>query len=154
MNRILLPVMLVFVAISAFASDRWNREPHEMFIATTGRIIGIDTAARTIVVRGSEGNAVPQFSVAQQKSSNQTRAGISSAVFARGSKISLGTPQLKRASDSPNLNEYTVVTTHGTLFRDGADPIRFEDFTIGETISIHGFLNGATLKASRLSKWS
>src|SRR5581483_11805072 len=117
MNRIVVSAMLAFVAMSAFASDRWNREPHEMFIATTGRIIGIDRAARTIIVRGSESNAVPQFSVAEQNSAYPARAGISSAMFTRATTMNVGTPQLKRAYDSPNLNEYTVVSTRGTLFR-------------------------------------
>jgi len=31
-----------------------------------------------------------------------------------------------------------VATTNETVFQDGADPIRFEDFKIGETISVHG----------------
>jgi hypothetical protein len=52
-----------------------------------------------------------------------------------------------------NLDEYTVVTTDDTVFQDGADPIRFEDFKNGETISIHGLFRGATLKASRVAKW-
>jgi hypothetical protein len=51
------------------------------------------------------------------------------------------------------LNEYTLVTTNETVFQDGAVPIRFDDFKTGETVSIHGVLNGAVLTASRLAKW-
>jgi hypothetical protein len=56
-------------------------------------------------------------------------------------------------SSVKNAYEYTVVTTGDTLFQDGVDAIRFEDFKSGETISIHGVLKGTTLTAFRLAKW-
>ena len=51
------------------------------------------------------------------------------------------------------LEEYTVVVTRDTVIQDGADSIRLEDFKTGETISIHGALNGTVLTASRIAKW-
>jgi hypothetical protein len=62
-------------------------------------------------------------------------------------------PQPNPPSDGETRDDYTVVTTCDTVFQDGADPIRFEDFKIGETISIHGVRKDTTLTASRLAKW-
>jgi hypothetical protein len=59
----------------------------------------------------------------------------------------------KSTSTVKNVYEYTIVTTGDTVFQDGVDAIRFEDFKSGETISIHGVLKGTTLTASRLAKW-
>ena len=59
----------------------------------------------------------------------------------------------KSTSSVKNAYEYTIVTTGDTVFHDGVDAIRFEDFKSGETISIHGVLKGTTLTASRLAKW-
>ena len=61
--------------------------------------------------------------------------------------------QLKRTSSVKCADEFTVVTMGDTIFQDGADAIRFEDFKRGETISVHGVLKGMTLTASRLAKW-
>ena len=55
---------------------------------------------------------------------------------------------------STGLDVFSVVTTGRTLFQDGADPIRFEDFKTGETVSVHGRLRGLVLTASRVSKWN
>jgi hypothetical protein len=60
--------------------------------------------------------------------------------------------QLK-STVSSSLDQFTLVTTSDTLFQDGADPIRFEDFKTGQTISIHGQLKGTILTASRVAKW-
>ena len=57
------------------------------------------------------------------------------------------------AQDSNSLEEYTVVVVEDTVFQDGSDPIRFEDFKNGEVISIHGSLTGQTVTASRIAKW-
>lgn len=67
--------------------------------------------------------------------------------------LPLRTAQPKHTSSVKNADEYTVVTTGDTVFQDGADAIKFEDFKSGETISIHGVLKGTTLTASRLAKW-
>jgi hypothetical protein len=61
--------------------------------------------------------------------------------------------QPKRNSSVKNADEYIVVTTGDTVFKDGVDAIHFEDFKSGETISIHGVLKGTTLTAFRLAKW-
>ena len=92
-------------------------------IATTGRIITISAANRTMIVSG--------------------------ALPLRTGKMA----RRKRTSEVKNTDEYTVVATGDTVFQDGADTIKFEDFKSGETISIHGVLNGTTLTASRLAKW-
>jgi hypothetical protein len=126
MNRILSLGAVLFVAISLFAKDTPCHEADQMFIATTGHIIKIDAAARTMLVRGSEGFPKQKRTIVLQQ---RTTSGI------------------------PNLDEYTVATTSDTMFRDGGDSIQFEDFKIGETISIHGVLSGSTLTASRVAKW-
>ena len=60
---------------------------------------------------------------------------------------------MKPASDNLPPNEFMVVTTDDTLFQDGVETLRLEDFRAGETISIHGALNGSTVSASRIAKW-
>ena len=87
-----------------------------MYIATTRRIIAIDTKVRAMNLSSSQGSAILQL----------------------GSK---------------GLDEFTVVTTSDTLFQDDAEPLRFEDFSIGDTISVHGRLRGMVLAASRIAKW-
>jgi hypothetical protein len=99
------------------------REHTPQTIATTGRIITISATDRTMMVSGS----LP------------LRTGKED--------------QPKRTSSVTSASHYTVVTTGDTVFQDGADAIRFEDFKSGETISIHGVLKGTTLTASRLAKW-
>jgi hypothetical protein len=97
-----IPIFAVLFAVSSvFANENLTHDSRQMFIATTGRIISINPAARTIRVRA-----------------------------------------------------FTVVTTSDTVFQDGADPLRFDDFKAGEMISIHGVLKGSTLVASRVAKWS
>jgi hypothetical protein len=76
--------------------------------------------------------------------------GISISLPGRATKV----PAAKTTPDvANNLNEYTVVTSNDTVFQDGIDSLRFEDFKSGETISIHGLLSGSTLTASRIAKW-
>ena len=106
MNRILCIGAVLLFAVSALAKDPPRHEADQMFFATTGRIVEINTDTRTMLVRGG-----------------------------------------------PRLDKYRVLTTGNTVFQDGADPIQFEDFKAGETISIHGMLSGATLKATRVAKW-
>ena len=52
------------------------------------------------------------------------------------------------------LDEYNVVVTNKTLIQDGGESLSLEEFSKGETISIHGVIKGNTLTASRISKWS
>ena len=63
----------------------------------------------------------------------------------RGSGIHIG---------AITLDNYTVVITNKTLIQDGGEPIRLDDFSEGEVISVHGVIKGPILTASRLSKWS
>ena len=116
MRVVICASFLLLAAISLFAQDSPNRKPKPMFIATTGRIVAIDTKARTMTVSNSAG------------------------------------PAILRLVPS-GLDEFIVVTTTDTQFQDGADPIRFEDFKLGDTISVHGKLRGSVLKASRVAKW-
>ena len=74
--------------------------------------------------------------------------GITIALPGRTAKV-----PSKPAEDINNLEEYTVAITSDTVFQDGADYIEFDDFRTGETISIHGSLNGNILTASRIAKW-
>src|SRR5215831_16174169 len=160
MNRILSIVVILLVTASDFATDRFNRDPEQMSIATTGRIIKIDAKNRTMKVRGSEGPAVRNAAAPEMKESLWQRigvkmpnmrmpGGITIALPGRTTKV----PTAKPAPEATNLNEYTVVTNGDTVFQDGIDPLRFEDFKSGETISIHGLLTGSTLTASRIAKW-
>jgi hypothetical protein len=160
MNRILSIAVVLLLTASAFATDRFNRDPEQMSIATTGRIIKIDAKNRSMKVRGSEGPAAHSAAPAEMKESLWQRigvkmpnmrmpGGITISLPGRATKV----PAAKPAPDTNNLNEYTVVTNSDTMFQDGIDSLRFEDFKSGETISIHGLLNGSTLTASRIAKW-
>src|SRR5215468_1167898 len=157
MNRILSIVVILLVTASAFATDRFNRDPEQISIATTGRIIKIDAKNRTMKVRGSEGSAVRSAAPPEVKESLWQRIGVKmpNMRMPGGITISLPgrttkVPTAKPAPDSTtNLNEYTVVTNSDTVFQDGIDSLRFEDFKTGETISVHGFISGSTLTASR-----
>jgi hypothetical protein len=160
MNRILSIAVVLLLTASAFATDRFNRDPEQMSIATTGRIIKIDAKNRSMKVRGSEGAAARSAAPAEMKESLWQRigvkmpnmrmpGGITISLPGRATKV----PAAKPAPDTNNLNEYTVVTNSDTMFQDGIDSLRFEDFKSGETISIHGLLNGSTLTASRIAKW-
>jgi hypothetical protein len=160
MNRILSIAVVLLVTASAFATDRFNRDPEQMSIATTGRIVKIDAKNRTMKVRGSEGpttrNAVPPEMreslwqrIGVKMPNMRMPGGISISLPGRATKV----PAAKPAPDGTNLNEYTVATSSDTVFQDGIDSLRFEDFKSGETISIHGLLSGSTLTASRIAKW-
>ena len=75
--------------------------------------------------------------------------GITIALPGRGGK----NPTKPADDTGNNLDEFTVVVTKDTVFQDGGENIRFEDFRNGETISVHGALNGNILTASRIAKW-
>jgi hypothetical protein len=155
MNRILSIALLLLATMPALATDRFNQDPQRISIATTGRIVRVDLKAGTLKVRGSE----TVRNVPEMRESLWQRLGVRMpAVRVPGITISLpgrtakNTPA-KPAPDALNLNEYTVLTTDDTVFQDGIDSLRLEDFRSGETISIHGVLDGSTLKASRIAKW-
>src|SRR5712692_3986579 len=147
MKRLLMLIVLLSAAMFAMAADGNRPPPEGMFIVTTGRIAMIDAKNRTFKVRGSDGQAIRDFSPAKH---------ITSPIIALPGGFSIHFPgrieknPAKTSSTAPNLDEYKVVITDKTLFQDGAESIRLEDFTVGETISIHGVLAGNTLTASRI----
>ena len=125
-----------------------------MVIATTGRIVTIDLQNKTFRVRGSDGQAISNLIDLRPKGT------VPAPIITFPGGVSIHFPgrlaksPAKTNATTPNLDEYTVVTTPKTLFQDGGDSIRLEDFMPGETISIHGVLSGNTLTASRIAKWS
>ena len=128
-----------------------------MAVATTGRIMRIDLKSGTLRVRGAESQ--PPRNVPEIKESLWQRIGVKMPNVRMPGRIAIALPghtsktSSKPAPDTINPNEFLVVTTDDTLFQDGSDPLRLEDFRVGETISIHGVLDGTTLKASRIAKW-
>jgi len=159
MKQISLIAIVFVMALSASAADRFARDPEQTSVATTGRIVKVDQKSRTLKVRGSDGQSLSIRSVSQSVSQMmqglKQRMGVT---LPGGITISLpgrgGKNTSKPGADSTNnLEEYTVVTSKDTVFQDGGDSIRFEDFKTGETISIQGVLNGSILTASRVAKW-
>jgi hypothetical protein len=157
MNRILTIAAVLLLAITAFATDRFNQDPQQMSVATTARIIKIDAKARTIKVRGSDGPALrtaPEFKeslwqrIGVKMPGMKVPGGIMIALPGRANRTTQAKPDVV-----VNPNEYMVLTTNDTAFQDGPDSLRFEDFKTGETISIHGQLRGAILTATRIAKW-
>jgi hypothetical protein len=161
MNRILSIAIVFLAAISANGADRFAREPEGTQISTTGRIVKIDFKNKTIRMRGSDGQAITVHNVTQnislwmqgvkQKVGGVTLpGGITIALPGRNGK----NPPPKTTTESTNnLEEYTVVITKDTVFQDGSESIRLEDFRAGEVISIRGSLDGSILTASRIAKW-
>jgi hypothetical protein len=142
--------LLTTVLAAAADGDRSNVDG--TFIATTGRIVAIDLQNKMLRVRGSD--IEPARNLARPRRHMPVitlPGGLSIHIPVRVDRTS--NPS-RTAANAPNLDEYTVVITSKTLIQDGGDPIRLEDFTEGEIISIHGGLNGNILTASRLSKWS
>ena len=146
------------MAVSAGATDSNRRNPEQVTIATTGRIVKIDFKSRILKVRGSDGQQVRNLPYMKQ--SLKPKIGVTlpgGFTIALPSIITGKNPPPKTASpasnEQNNLDEYTVVVTRDTVIEDGGDSIRLEDFKTGETISIHGALSGTTLTASRIAKW-
>jgi Domain of unknown function (DUF5666) len=164
MNRILSIAIVFLAAISANANgaDRFARESEGTQISTTGRIVKIDFKNKTIRMRGSDGQTISVRNVSQnisqwmqgvkQKVGVTLPGGITIALPG-GRNTKNPTKQTDEPSATNNLEEYTVVVTKDTVFQDGSDPLRLEDFRAGETVSIRGILDGSTLTASRIAKW-
>jgi hypothetical protein len=158
MTRILSVAVVLFLAASAAAADRYARDPQHVAIATTGRIVKIDYKNRTLKLRGSDGSALSIRSVSQnfaqmleglkQRIGVTLPGGITIALPGRGKNTSKAAAQV-----STNAGEYIVTLTEDTVFHDGGETIRFEDFRSGDVISVHGALAGSTLTASRIAKW-
>ena len=154
MNRILSLALLFAAAVSLNAADRFARDPEQISIATTGRIMKLDLKNKTLRVRGSDAQTVRN--VSQMMQSLRQRIGVT---LPGGIAIGLPgrngkTPSKPAGDPGNNLDEYTVIITNDTVIQDGGEPIRLEDFKVGETISIHGLLSGTTIRASRIAKWS
>jgi len=160
MNRILPLAMTFLIAVSASAAERFvpdpDPDPAGTSIATTGRIVKIDAKNKTFKVRGSDGQTLtirnPWQSISNLMQGVKERIGI-----ALPGGLSIPLPGRKNPPKSQqktnSLEEYTVIITDDTLLQDGVDSLRFEDFKNGETISIHGILDGSVLTASRVAKW-
>ena len=148
----LLLILFLLATVFAKAADRKRLAPDGTFIATTGRIMMIDLKNKTLRVRASDDQFTQNFMLAKQ---GDTSPAIT---FPGGATIRFpqrtGRHPSPAGSTTPNLNQYMVVITGKTVFQDGAEPMRLEDFTVGETISIHGWYAGNTLTASRIAKWS
>jgi hypothetical protein len=158
MHRIPAMAFGFVVGVSVLASNFLSADHPVKSIATTGRILKINRRNRTLVIRGSEGPAIQNTTAPPNPRSPRIAVQLPGITFPGGIMFPLpGTsgrlPQPSPPSDVENRDDYTVVTTCDTVFQDGSDPIRFEDFEIGETISIHGVLKDTTLMASRLAKW-
>jgi hypothetical protein len=148
----LLLILFLLSTVFAKAADRQRLAPDGTFIATTGRIMMIDLKNKTLRVRASDDQFTQRFLLAKQGDTSTV------ITFPRGATIRFpqrtGRHPSPAGSTTPNLNQYMVVITSKTVIQDGAEPMRLEDFTIGETISIHGWYAGNTLTASRIAKWS
>ena len=148
----LLLVLFLLAAMFARAADRHRFAPEGTFIATTGRIMMIDLKNKTLRVRASDDQFTQRFLMAKQGDRSRV------ITFPGGATIRFpqrtGKHPSPASSTTPNLNQYVVVITSKTVIQDGVEPMRLEDFTIGETISIHGWYAGNTLTASRIAKWS
>src|SRR5688572_9162135 len=160
MNRILPLAMAFLFAVSASAAERFvpdpDPDPAGTSIATTGRIVKIDAKNKTFKVRGSDGQTftIRNFS---QSISNLMQGVKERIGIALPGGVSIPFPGRKNPPKSQqkatSLEEYTVIITDDTVLQDGVDSLRFEDFKNGETISIHGILDGSVLTASRVAKW-
>jgi hypothetical protein len=157
MNRILTLLIVLVAALPAGASDRSSRDPEKISIATTGRIIKVDLKGKTFKVRGSDVQALSLKNVSQNFS--QLMQGLKQHIgvtLPGGITIALpGRKSPTRSADDQtnNLDEYVVAITKDTIFQDGGEYLRFEDFKNGDMISIHGSLTGSTVVASRVARW-
>jgi hypothetical protein len=161
MSRTLSIAIVLLFALCANAADRFAPDPEQVSIATTGRIVKVDAKAKTLRVRGSDGQTPSTRSVSQNFSQMmqglKQRIGVTLpggiTISLPGRAKSQNNSKTTDENNKNNLEEYTVVTTDDTSYQDGGDSIRFEDFRSGDVISIHGSLRGSTLTASRIAKW-
>ena len=160
MNRILPLAMALLFAVSASAAERFvldpDPDPAGTSIATTGRIVKIDAKNKTFKVRGSDAQSLTIRNLSQ--SISNLMQGVKQRIgIALPGGLSIPLPGRKTPPKSQqktnSLEEYTVIITDDTQLQDGVDSLRFEDFKNGETISIHGILDGSVLTASRVAKW-
>ena len=147
----LMLVLFLLGGVFAKAADRHRLASDGTFIATTGRIVMIDLKNKTLRVRASDDQRTQNFLEAKQRDSSLV------ITFPGGATINFPQRTAKHpsgaSSTTPSPNQYTVVITSKTVIQDGAERLELEDFTIGETISIHGWYAGNTVTASRIAKW-
>jgi len=156
MNRTLSMAILLLMTAPAFATDRFNNQDvRQTPIATTGRILRIDMKNRTLKVRGVESQSLHNMPEIRESLWQRISVKMPSvrmpAISIPGHNARNSSAKL--ASENLPPNEFLVVITDDTLFQDGAETLRLEDFRTGETISIHGALHGGTVNASRIAKW-
>jgi hypothetical protein len=158
MNRLFLFATFFLLALSAGAADRFARDPEQISMATTARILKIDAKNKTFKVRGSDAQNLSGRSVAFNLS--QVMQGLKQRIgVTLPGGITIALPGRNKTAVKPSdpkaaeLDEYTVAVTNDTVFQDGGDSVRFDDFKTGEVISIHGVLTGNTITASRIAKW-
>lgn len=155
----MLPIaLLLLVVSSAGAADKFVPNPEEISVATTGRIVKIDAKNKTMRVRGNDGQNFSVRGVSQnlgqviqglkQHIGVTLPGGITIAFPGRGKAVAKADKKPPSA-----LDEFNVIVTNETVFQDGAETIRFEDFHNGDVISLHGTLKETTLTASRIAKW-
>jgi len=108
---ILILTLFLSAALVASAADGNRQASAGMVIATTGRIMTIDLQNRTFRVRGSDGQAISNLVDWTPKRTVPTPA----ITFPGGVSIHFpGRPAKSPArtnGSTPNLDEYTVVTT-------------------------------------------
>src|SRR5215471_2168622 len=108
MSRFIPVAIGLLLAVSVFATDKFNTDHEQFSIATTGRIVRINAKTRTMTIRSSDTAPAPSV-----PSLNLPRL-----VFAGGIGITFPTPSPKPAAS--RLYEFTLVTTNDTAFQDGA----------------------------------
>src|SRR5262245_15448616 len=123
MTRILSTAIVVLLAMSASAADRFSSDPEPISVATTGRIVKIDLKSKTLKVRASDGQSfsvrsarlnLPQMMVGlKQRIGVTLPGGITIAWPGRSGKTTPKPPE----DTVNNLDEYTVFVTNETVFR-------------------------------------
>jgi hypothetical protein len=145
------PVVALFILVALSASVVYGdgEKSERIQIATTAFITRIDIKNNLFKVRSSTKLAEP----------NERNRGWIAVILPTGVTIRLPMnanrePVHKNVEDALNNGtEYIVTLTEATVLSDGYQPIKLENFEIGERISIHGTFNGTNLTATRISKW-
>ena len=154
----ILPIVALFllVALSTSAAYADGKKSDRIPIATTAFITRIDFKNNLFKVRSSTKTAEPKAGIPARQERNR---GWGVVILPTGVTIRLPLnadrePANKTAEDVLNSgSEYTVTLTEATVLTDGYQPIKLQNFEIGERISIHGTFNGTNLAATRISKW-
>jgi hypothetical protein len=116
-----------------------------MRIATTADIVKVNLRKKTFKVRGPEVHSRPS----PVGNGAALPGGISVVIAGGRKKIPANTDEPR---STPSV-EYSVIVTDSTVLTDDGDSTTFEDFKVGDRISIHGWLTGDRLEAVRVSKW-